>query len=420
MKKSINPIIHALFLLSMLIGLMPQQTFSLSNRALTLLEAGDIHVLTEPDLTSGNFSFAGTLIVDGIINADNVSITAENIVILDSGRIDSASNITLIANDLYAQEGDLNASESISVTGFHAIEMDGGVEAEKLNFTTGQLSAKGNWNLFPVNPFLPSVTIIKSTFTQDFLVDLETRENTEFIFSGPTNVSGTIATDRSILFTGGSPRIELSPLLSLVGIDNNLPLSVSTRAIGEFFINTPLNIEGIFLDTTVGSTILKDLTVSNFGAGGEGDITIQNGVNIFIDGSLGIRNRGAFTLLGNMDVIHPNPAQATNVPFEIWPGDEIIIQGSASITGNVRLSFVAGFIDFEPGDDFINFGNIDIDLEVTDSIPFQSYQFVNFGSIDLSTTPGNTGSLIIQSQIPVSISGQLSADEILFFVLGNP
>ncbi len=420
MKKPISIYSRHLLLFGLLFSGYSSGVFALSDTASRILNDENIHVLTSNDVQDTIFSYAGTVVINDVIEAEAISISAENILVLDDGVIVSNSTISLNASNLYGQDGELVAESAVTLNGSEHLELDGNVVASKLNLITSDLLAKGEWNLTPENPFIPAITVVKSTSDVNFFVDIEATDNLEFVFATPTNVIGQISSNRSILFSGGADRLELSPLLTINGLAGDLPLSISTRAIGEFFINTPLNVDGIFLDTFIGSTILENLTLSHFGAGGEGDITIQSGVEVNIDGSMGIRNRGSFTLLGSMNVLHPNPETAGSVPFEIWPGDEIIIQGGASIVGNVRLSFVAGFIDFEPGDHFINFGSIDIDLVVTDSIPFQSDEFINFGSIDLSTTSGNTGTLLIQSQKPVAISGQLNADVISFIVFGNP
>ena len=418
MKFIKKPLFGLVSAISCLGSLYTMQAMALSDEAALLASSVGAHILTSSDVQNGAFSTTGTVVIDSAISANSIAVFADNVIVLSTASLVSASTINISANQFYAQDGSLTANGLVSLFGIENFELNGDITGQTLNIVGQKVQASGDWDLSPVNTFLPPINITKPLPENNFVVDIETRDGIQFFFPFDTAIEGTIASDAGLTFTGGASRLELSPLLTIEGIAGERPSSLSTNAIGEFLINTPVNVGSLFLNTEVGTTVLKDLTLSSFGAGGEGDITILSEASVFIDRTMGVRNLGSFTLLGNMDINHPDPASAINVPFELWPGDELVIQGSASITANVGMSFVAGSLDFEPGDDIINFGVIDIDLVVTDDMPFQSDKFANFGSIDFTTTSGNTTTLNIQTTSPALVVGPINADEVNFFVDG--
>ena len=384
MKKSIRSLISVASV-SVISTLYTSQSLALSLEAESLLNSPDVYVLRQSDLNQGSFSHPGTLVIDSNIVSSGIALDAENIIILETGSLQTQGGGSLRISGLYAQDGGVT-TQGGAIGIFSAIgnetkiEIDGDLSASSLFVFGSAVSITGDVDLFGANGQDQISIFSVGNTTSDFLLELDVTENVSLQFNNDTNLFGSWSTTAAIDINAGTHRLELSPLLFVDSFD-----LISVQDANGFFVNTPLAGRALSLNNISGdSVILQDVQLQTIAVNGNVDLIVQQAATLLLNSSFSMLYNGDFTLLGTLKVEHPDPANTASFPFEVWPTGDIIIQGSGRVDSNVDVSLLPGFGSFNTGD-FINFGSIEMNLFFETEVSINpAGDFINFGSILLT------------------------------------
>ena len=404
-------VLSAGFSAAALLTTFTPNAFALSPLAQSLADDPNAYVLTQNDVANGGFiQRSGIVVIDSALtSSDLLSVLADNIIVVGSGSIQSTGQLSLTANELAAVDGSLETEAQNILINAPVVELDGGIDGSVLTLAGADVSARGEWALESPDRFGPELIVIPSSTDGNMPLAIESSVDMSIRSSNNVTLSGFISSDNRIEFNGGSQRMELGQQFQLLGSPN-----VSTVSIGEFLLNTPLELGNLSFNST-NAIIVEDIAINFFSSSGIGNITIQDNTTVTVMGGMQLSNNGNVTILGGLDVAFPDPSIAGSIPFNIVPGDDLIIQNTGSITANVRMILAVGNTDSEGTDEIINFGNIFIELPNSDSLPVQGDVVTNFGDITVTAPVGETSTINFVGFEAANNFGTLNADVVNIF-----